>query len=128
MIHLAPMERDVLEKALAGDHPVLSDLRRQLSMCQVSKREMTGCGFFADLHVAPDTPRAKTAKRHIIISDVTAEVLGLKHGAGFVVYVDDGILMMLEGFSYDEPWPDRIESYTLDYMERDRHLGMLDTQ
>ena len=118
------MERDVLEKALAGDHPALSDLRMQLSMCQVSRRELTGCGFFTDLCVAPDAPRAQTAKRHIRLSDVTANVEGLEHGAGFVVYVDDGMLMMLEGFSFDERWPDSAERYTLDYRQRDRHLNI----
>jgi hypothetical protein len=40
------------------------------------------------------------------LGDVTATIEGLEHGAGFVLFVQDGVLDVLEGFSYDEPWTD----------------------
>jgi hypothetical protein len=33
------------------------------------------------------------------------EFKGLVHGAGFVVFIDQGRLAVLEGFTYDEDWP-----------------------
>ena len=38
----------------------------------------------------------------IRFGDVSAEIAGLKCGAGFLVYVDDGKIQMLKGYSYDE--------------------------
>jgi hypothetical protein len=40
---------------------------------------------------------------------------GLEHGAGFELLVKDGYLRMLEGYSYDEPWPDSIHTFDLYY-------------
>jgi hypothetical protein len=32
-------------------------------------------------------------------------------GAGFVLFLQDGMLDMLEGFTYDGAWPDRVEAF-----------------
>jgi hypothetical protein len=39
------------------------------------------------------------------IGDVSGELEGLANGAGFVLFIRDGRLKMLEGFTFDEPWP-----------------------
>jgi hypothetical protein len=39
------------------------------------------------------------------ISDVGAEFPNLRHGAGFVLSIRDGVVTMMEGFTYDAPWP-----------------------
>ena len=44
---------------------------------------------------------------------VETTISGLRHGAGFVLFVDDGQLAMLEGFSYDGPWPQDIKEFSL---------------
>lgn len=55
-----------------------------------------------------------------------AAIGGLGHGAGFVLYVKDGRLDALEGYSYDEPWPPAIASFELQYTsERERDLERL---
>jgi len=38
------------------------------------------------------------------IGDVHAELAGLSHGAGFVLFIKDGRLDCLEGLTYDEAW------------------------
>ena len=45
--------------------------------------------------------------------DVSARIDGMEHGAGFVLWVEDGVLETLEGFSYVEPWPDLSARYEL---------------
>jgi hypothetical protein len=46
---------------------------------------------------------------------VIAKFSGLSSGAGFLLYVQDGVLHMLEGYTYDEPWPQEPLSFELSY-------------
>jgi hypothetical protein len=43
--------------------------------------------------------------------------VGFYHGAGFVLFVDDGVISFLEGFTYDEPWPEDAGSFELWYLK-----------
>jgi len=43
----------------------------------------------------------------------------MAHGAGFVLYIEHGRLSMLEGYGYDDPWPNTITRYTLQYRAGD---------
>src|SRR5262245_18245908 len=100
---LTTFERSVLEKLLEGEHPVLDALRAQLPAAVVERREWTGVGFFTSLHVPDNAPRPPSAG-NLHVGGVHGEIPGLAHGAGFVVFVNDGRMTCLEGFSYDEPW------------------------
>lgn len=110
---LNAFERAVLEKLLDGNHPVLATLRAQLNSCQVSSREFTGVGFFTNLKVDRSVKAAPTSQPRIHVRGVGGNISGLKHGAGFVLFVTDGYLDFLEGFSYDEPWPPVISEFSL---------------
>lgn len=114
MLPLNRLERAVLEKMLAGDSPVLATLRKQLSVAAVARRELTGVGFFCTLSVSTDEPSADIQGRGPI-GDVEAEIEGLNHGAGFLLWLEEGRMSMLEGFSYDEPWPAEFDRFTLRY-------------
>jgi hypothetical protein len=112
MMDLSELEHAVLTKLLAGEHPLLDLLRRQLAKCRVTQRELTGHGFFAHLDVGDVLP---VADMKVILDDVVAEIEGMPEGAGFVLYVEHGRLSMLEGYGYDDPWPTTISTYTLRY-------------
>lgn len=103
---LSPLERDVIATLLAPDHPVMNALRRQFDRCRVASRETTGVGFFAYLDIEPGVEPAPVKPGRIDLSDVSVTVEGLERGAGFVLFVEDGLLDFLEGFSYEEPWLD----------------------
>jgi hypothetical protein len=123
MMKMTDLERAVLTKFLDGDHPVLNSLRRQLETCSVSTRELTGVGFYANL--VADASVAPRVESDFIFSDVVAQqVDGLQHGACFVLYVESGVLKMLEGCSYDEPWPEQISGFQLSYRNRKGEGGM----
>ena len=113
MRDLSPLERDVIATILAPDHPVLNALRRQFERSHVASRQMTGVGFFTELAVEKDVERAPVipGRPRLCLGDVSVTIDGLEHGAGFVLFVEDGVLDTLEGFSYDEPWPDVIGEY-----------------
>lgn len=116
---LNSLEQAVLDKLLAGDHEVLATLRKQASGARLTKREHTGVGFFCWFEVAPDAPLVE-GPGDFELDDVNAEITGLAHGAGFVLFIRGGRLDNLEGFTYDEPWPERIRSFSLKYADPER--------
>jgi hypothetical protein len=89
---------------LAGDHVSLVVLRQQLVVAEVEAREFSGAGFFTKLRVPSSASRLEGGPR-MVIGDVYAEVSGLAHPVGFLLFVSHGALDMLECFLHDEPWP-----------------------
>jgi hypothetical protein len=112
---LSSIEKSVLEKLLAGDLPFIVQLRQQIAGCKVVKRELTGVGFYTTLEIPKSIHR--THGLDIKFGDVIAEIPKLSNGAGFLLYVKDGVLDMLEGYSYDEAWPSSISSFSLKYVQ-----------
>jgi hypothetical protein len=98
--------------------PLLTKLRLQLELCAVEKREATGYGFYTTLALPSSVPR--TSGLDLKFGDVVGSTTGLVNGAGFLLYVKDGVLDMLEGYSYDEPWPSSIASFDLKYTKGDK--------
>jgi hypothetical protein len=109
---LTPFEQAVLEKLLSGESDRYRILQKQIGALHVTERKMTGVGFFTDFSISDDAPKLPNeATFHI--SDVGADINDLKHGAGFVLFIRKGKIEMLEGFTYDEPWPKDINSFHL---------------
>lgn len=116
---LTKFESDVLGALLDGDNDVLKTLKLQIEQAEI-ERESTGAGFYLNFNVDRECPRVFPNKFRI--SDVTAEIAGLKYGAGFVLFVNDGAVSQLEGYSYEEPWPDTIKTYKFKQMNEPRNL------
>ena len=95
MHEIEPIERQVLQMLLAGDHQLLEELRKQLAHCVVVEREFTGVGFFTTFEVQGCIPQFE-ARRRIVIGDVCADVEDLDYGCGFILFVSDGIIGTLE--------------------------------
>lgn len=112
MSDLTEFEHAVLSKLLDGEHKLLTQLREQLATCQVSRREFTGAGFYTHLEVDGSLGIEDLQLR---FGDVVAEVNQMPHGAGFVLFVRNGRLSLLEGYGYDDPWPAEVTAYTLKY-------------
>ena len=119
---LNEFEAAVLEKLLAGDSPALVVLRAQAQAARLSSREYTGAGFFLSFDVPADAPTVAAKDFHF--GDVDAVVDGLRHGAGFVLFVRGGRLDVLEGYSYEEPWPKEISGFKLTYQREPRELWL----
>lgn len=113
-ISLTDLEREVMTKLLDGEDAVLQVLRTQFSLCSASSRKNTGVGFFTTFQVPDSAPHAASG-RSFAFGDVSAEVNGLSNGAGFVLFVKNGIIDTLEGYCYDEKWPAHVSEFTLHY-------------
>lgn len=126
MDHPTEFERAVLDKLLAGEHPVLAALRLQAATVLVDNREFSGVGFFCTFRVSVNVPQgALEADFHF--GDVIAEFEGLEFGAGFVLFVRDGHIAMLEGYTFGEPWPESVTEFKLSYSKAQRDLSVLDS-
>jgi hypothetical protein len=111
------IERKALEMLLAGDHPSLAVLREQLALADVAGRRFSGVGFFTELRVPPSARRLDDVPR-LIIHDVYAEVSGLEHPVGFLLFITDGVLDTLECFIHDDQWPSSPPSLVRAYYVR----------
>jgi len=109
------LERAVVEKLLDGEHPALPMLREQASKAGIVDRKNTGVGVFTKFRVPLDVGRADNTNPRASIGDIEASIPGLRHGAGFVLFLRDGYIDTLEGFTYDEPWPSSTEGFSLSY-------------
>ena len=111
------IEKAVLAMLLEGSTPLLVELRRQFEACTIKDREFTGHGFFTDFSVPEGT--CKKDGFDLVIGDVVGEdIPELQNGAGFVLFIKDGILTFLEGFSYDQPWPTQVDEFRLTYVKK----------
>ena len=92
-------------------------VRQQLAHAMVSERKFSGVGFFTHI-VVPAGAAVRCDLPSTEISGVGAEFPGVKHGAGFILFIRDGVVSWLEGFTYDEPWPERTDEFRLFRMPR----------
>ena len=115
MKKLTDLERRVLEMLLNGGHPLLTLLRRQVEHASVKSRQLTGVGFFTDFKI-PEKLRI-TGSPSFQLTDVIGSAKNVKEGVGFVLFVTDGLLSMLEGYTYNEPWPTELQSLELMYLK-----------
>lgn len=123
MQQLSQFEHAVMSKLLSGEHPTLAILRSQLDKAQVASRRWTGAGFYCDFAL-PDAVLAISSKVDFRISDVIAQIPGLRYGAGFVLFVRSGKLRQLEGYSYDELWSSEPKTFRLQYGAEPRVLNI----
>lgn len=110
VIGLHPLERQVLDRLLALTDKDLSScdldiLRRQFETAIILSRKITGHGFYTEFHI-PDGVMRLSNNRTLWFGTAYADLPGLNHGAGFHLYIKDGAVDTLEGFCFDEHWPD----------------------
>jgi len=119
-----PLERKIVNALLAGEHPVLAELREQAAHLSVRSREKTGVGVFTNFEV--DRAGAAPIRRNrVVLGDGVISTPRLQHGAGSALFVENGYISTLEVFTYDEPWPDDIDDAELTYTRVPRDLSIL---
>jgi hypothetical protein len=96
---LSSLEQAVLD-AMALQVPELADaLGSQQAKIRVTDRESTGAGFYTTLDVSQRSPIKGVASP---LGDVGATIVGLRHGMGFLLWLRNGHIHRLEGYSYEE--------------------------
>ena len=108
-------EAEVMQRIIEESLPESAILEEQYRCAKIVSREFTGFGFFTKFEVANKNLQIP-ARSNSHLGRVQAKIEGLEYGAGFVLFVKDGFISLLEGYCYgNEPWPDEITAYTLEY-------------
>jgi hypothetical protein len=117
MTKLTTLENRVLEMLLRGEDEPLSVLRQQAKQARVSSRKTTGVGFYTEIEIPAELPRV-AGRPTFKLGDVNGTADNIKDGLGFLLYVTEGALSMLEGYTYDAPWPDEVRGLVLTYSSK----------
>jgi hypothetical protein len=104
-------EESVIRKMLEGPGEFLQVLRKQYSVAIVKKREYTVHGFYTYYSIPAEIERLDV--QDFQLGNVGAKIDGLKYDAGFLLYVKEGKIDCLEGYTYDEIFPLQIEKFEL---------------
>jgi hypothetical protein len=110
---LTPLESAVLKKLLSKRGKPFDTIREQLAYASVSSRKFTDVGFFTHFTIPPEAP-VRRDLHSTEFGDVGAHIPGLQDGAGFVLFIRDGVISFLEGYTYgDATWPDPITEFSV---------------
>jgi hypothetical protein len=115
-------ESQVMTALLAGDHPMLSTLRKQYAAASVRGRERTATGFVTRFEVPSSVPAIERKLLHL--DDLQIELQGTKSPADTSVHVHNGHLRSLECFVYDGTFPDQPEVAAAWYYGTERFAGI----
>ena len=109
---LTELERSVLTNMLNHPGEPFASVSAQLAHATISKRERTGVGFYTNFALPP-AARIPPDLANTELGGVGARHPELSCGAGFILFVRDGVVSFLEGFTYDDPWPPDESSFTV---------------
>lgn len=108
-------EQQVMDKLLAGDYPILEELRCQYLNATVESREFTGAGFYTNFKIKSEIPPI-AGEMTFQIGDMHADFGDVKEAIGFVLFVMKGYLSMLEGYTLaSDVWPSDYSNIVLQY-------------
>jgi hypothetical protein len=113
-------EDEVLQFILTGDSLPLNILRAQLGSVTNRERTFNSAGFFTKFTLGGTPQLIGGSLMSFAISDVVAKMPDLEFGAGFILFISNGRLDTLEGYTFQEPWPNRLIINNLSYMEEPR--------
>jgi hypothetical protein len=120
------LEQAVVDALLTGDDARLGALREQFSSATVTGREFTEAGFFTRFSVPATAARMAQPIKNPI-DDVCAELAGEESAAGFLLWLEDGALQALEGFSYGGIWSKQAPLRRIFYVATEPGGGRIET-
>lgn len=97
---------------LYGEDNKLEILREQYKESEIESIDFTGHGFFAYFKI---NDKCRKLERDTEINDVIGFLNEEKIVVGFILFIREGKIQMLEGFSYDDNWPEIIYKYEFKY-------------
>ncbi|MEM0985287.1 MAG: hypothetical protein AAGJ32_03480 [Pseudomonadota bacterium] len=105
---ISEFERRILE-AFSEKKGMAANIGGQLDGLRVESREETGVGVFVNFYGAHAESRGITTA----ITGVDAEDPDGSDSIGFVLFLKNGFVHMLEGFSYFGNWPNDLSGYQI---------------
>ena len=108
-------EKKLMEMLLDGDDLVLEELRNQYHNSIIESRKFTGAGFFTHFKVKKGIPPVAEGKS-FQIRDIRVTADSVTGAFGFILFINEGYLSMLEGYTLStEVWPEDYSNVVLSY-------------
>jgi len=101
-------------------HPLRGD--GNLEKINVVARDFTGVGFLTHLEPSEETKLFEDGI-NLRWGQVGARLNTPRVETAYVVYVDDGYVKTIEGYTYGDDWPDPIDSFELYELKLGAELG-----
>ena len=106
------MTYDEFEKIIIEDiiqtYPEYAEkLARQYGSATVTKRTIDSRGFYTCYEIGDRTASLGDGV-DLQLGENQWDINGLQYGSDYILWIKNGFISSLEGFSYDEPWPDEI--------------------
>ena len=103
-------EYDVM-LAISEELPACKDILMEQYARSMKKREFTGHGFYTHFEQVGDRLPVDAAFAKVLGSP--SAILNQACTVGFALFISDGKISCLEGYTFGEDWPDTIETYSL---------------
>lgn len=108
-------EIKLMKMLLSGEDEVLAKLRKQYEVARVVSREITDAGFFTSFSVDNRSDLC-IMNKSFYIGDVDGNVDGIKGAVGFMLFVRNGYITLLEGYTnVIDAWPKSYDKIVLNY-------------
>ena len=106
------MTYDEFEKIIIEDiiqtYPEHAEkLARQYNSAIVTKRTVNSPGFYTNYEIGDKTASLGDGV-DLQLGENQWNVNGMKYGSDYILWIKNGFISSLEGFSYGEPWPAKI--------------------
>lgn len=106
------LARAVIRRILPQTGINYPTFKYQYENAEVAETKMYRRGFDIRFRMKAGVP-AVGAEGQREYGTVSAQIPGLAYGMGFILWVKDGMIQSLEGYSYEEDLPEIVERYTL---------------
>ncbi|MDF9838029.1 MULTISPECIES: hypothetical protein [unclassified Breznakia] len=114
---------------LNGNSAVLKQLTKQYENSKITDIRETGKGIFVDFKVLDTSLKLnlKGVKKDFVFGDVYGEISTEYGDVEFILFVKDGYITMLEGFTYfSDGWSKVTNETVFRYFNGDRDINELD--
>lgn len=110
------LANQVMTMLLDGNDEVLLMLRKQYKKSVVVSEEYSEVGFYIDYQIDKGLKVSDEYNGTFQIGDVDGEVNNINEALGFILYVKNGYLTMLEGYTnIIDSWPETDPKIKLKY-------------
>ncbi|MFV0503300.1 MAG: hypothetical protein ACK5LT_04955 [Lachnospirales bacterium] len=119
----------VMNLLLSGNSAVLKQLMKQYKNSKITDIKETGKGVFVDFKILDTSLKLnlKGVKKDFAFGDVYGEISTEYGDVEFILFVKDGYITMLEGFTYFSDGWSRVTNKTVfRYFNGDRDINELD--
>jgi hypothetical protein len=109
---MSELEKLVIGRMLADSELEARAASVDFDSVKVNDREFTGAGFLTEFDRS-DALRLFPSEVNLRWGKVGARLNAAKVETGYLVYVDGGFITAIEGYTYGDEWPTRVDAIEL---------------